>query len=103
MLGHPFVKMGAFLQTGLKLNPGQKGTKKLHQKYGDQLVCIRYRYDPEQKKRYKTVELIIEEIPWDPKPKRKELADKIVRLRIGAEEGNLQRRVKAAVIWIEKD
>ena len=96
--------MGVFLQTRLKLNPGKKGTKKLHQKYGDQLVCVRYRYDPEKQKRYKTVELIIDEIPWQPKPKRKELADKIVRLRIGIKERNLQKSVKAVGgIWKPKE
>jgi len=34
--------------------------------YGDQLVCVRYRYDAERKRRYKTVELIIDEVNWQP-------------------------------------
>jgi hypothetical protein len=33
---------------------------------GDRLVCVRYRYDEQQKKRCKTVELIVEEDGWEP-------------------------------------
>jgi hypothetical protein len=50
------------MRTRLKLNPGQRGTKKLVSQYGDRLVCVRYRYDAQQKKRFKTVELIVDEI-----------------------------------------
>lgn len=46
--------------------PGQKGTEKLVQKYGEQLICVRYRYDPLKQKRYKTVELIESEADWQP-------------------------------------
>lgn len=46
--------------------PGEKGTQALMQQYGEQLVCVRYRYDPVRKKRIKTVELIIAEQDWQP-------------------------------------
>ena len=46
--------------TRLKLKPGQKGTKALAEKYGDNLVCVRYRYDEASRIRIKTVELIVE-------------------------------------------
>ena len=46
--------------TRLKLKPGQKGTKALVAKYGDDLVCVRYRYDETGRNRIKTVELIVE-------------------------------------------
>ena len=46
--------------TRLKLLPGQKGTKALVEKYGDSLVCVRYRYDKAANTRIKTVELIVE-------------------------------------------
>ena len=46
--------------TRLKLKPGQKGTKALVAKYGDDLVCVRYRYDETGRTRIKTVELIVE-------------------------------------------
>jgi hypothetical protein len=39
------------MQTRLTLKPGQKGTNKLIAEYGDPLVCIGYRYDPQTKKR----------------------------------------------------
>jgi hypothetical protein len=55
------------IRTHLKLNPGQRGTKKLLAEYGDRLVCVRYRYNEAQKKRFKTVELIVEAIAWRPK------------------------------------
>jgi hypothetical protein len=48
------------------LPPGANGTKALVRKYGDQLVCVRYRYDKTTRKRYKTVELIVEEKDWQP-------------------------------------
>lgn len=46
--------------TRLKLKPGQKGTKALLEKYGSDLVCVRYRYDEASRTRIKTVELIEE-------------------------------------------
>lgn len=57
------------MQARLKLKPGQKGTKKLVELYGNRLVCVRYRYDEREQKRFKTVEIVVEEIPWTPKPK----------------------------------
>lgn len=46
------------------MKPGQNGTRKLIEKYGDRLVCVRYRYDRQYGKRYTTVELIEEESSW---------------------------------------
>jgi len=46
--------------------PGQPGAKALLKIYGDRLICVRYRYDREQRKRYKTGELIVEEAAWEP-------------------------------------
>lgn len=54
----------------LNLRPGQNGTKKLVDKYGDRLVSVRYRYDEQNGRRYKTVELIEEEASWTPSPGR---------------------------------
>lgn len=48
----------ARMKTRLKLKPGQKGTRKLVDIYGDALVCVRYRYDEESRARVKTVEII---------------------------------------------
>jgi len=52
------------MKVKLKLNPGDRGTKKLVAQYGEKLVCVRYRYDEERGRRLKTIELIIEDIPY---------------------------------------
>jgi len=52
------------MRVRLTLKPGQRGTKQLVEEYGDRLVCVRYRYDSERRKRYKTVELIVDEAEW---------------------------------------
>jgi len=81
--------------TSKKLNPGQPGTKRLVSQYGARLMCVRYRYDPVQGKRYKTVELIIEESPWKP-PARPFEDGEIVTVRIELNEINWRNRVKMA-------
>ncbi len=48
------------------IQAGQNGSKQLVNEYGDQLVCVRYRYDKKKQKRYKTIELIIDEQDWVP-------------------------------------
>ena len=48
------------------LRPGKKGTKKLVARFGDRLICVRYRYDARRRKRFTTVELIVEEADWTP-------------------------------------
>ena len=78
-----------------KLAPGQKGTKKLHEQFGDRLLCVRYRYDDQLRKRFKTVELIVEETAWTP-PARLLAANTIVGVRVELAEVQLQRKVKQA-------
>lgn len=80
------------MQTRLVLKPGQDGTKELVQKYGERLVCVRYRYDAEKRKRYKTIELIVDEKDWQPLPR----ADEVVGVRVAFEEYALRQRVKEA-------
>lgn len=46
------------------LKPGQKGTKRLVEQYGESLLCVRYRYDQKRGVRLKTVEIVVEERPW---------------------------------------
>jgi hypothetical protein len=48
------------------LKPGQKGTKRLVEQYGDALLCVRYRYDEKRSMRMKTVEIVVEERPFAP-------------------------------------
>ncbi|MCI0692173.1 hypothetical protein L0337_09245 [candidate division KSB1 bacterium] len=81
--------------TRRKLKPGQAGTRKLLAAYGEKLVCVRYRYDAANKRRMKTVELVIEESPWQPRP-AKIPPNEIMHLRIKYDEVALRNLVKAA-------
>ena len=45
------------------LKPDQKGTRRLVDKYGAALLCVRYRYDEKRGVRLKTVEIVVEEKP----------------------------------------
>jgi hypothetical protein len=57
------------MRTRLILKPGHRGSKKLLAEYGERLLCVRYRYDDEKRKRYKTVELIVAESDWQYQPR----------------------------------
>ncbi|MBI5301178.1 MAG: hypothetical protein HY868_03505 [Chloroflexi bacterium] len=83
------------MQTRLTLKSGQKGTKRLLAEYGDCLVCVRYRYDAQKKKRYKTVELIVEEMDWCPRPKRTK-GNPLAEIKVNWGEPEIARRVKQA-------
>jgi hypothetical protein len=83
------------MRTLLHLKPGKKGTKQLLAQYGDRLVCVRYRYDAQRKKRFKTVELIVAEREWEPPPPRF-AADALVGVRVGFAEVELREQVKQA-------
>lgn len=76
------------------LTPGQKGTKRLLKEYGDQLVCVRYRYDKHRQKRLKTIELVVDEQDWVPGVLMS--ADKRVKIRIGFGETELREQIKKA-------
>ena len=79
----------------LHLKPGQKGTRQLVAKYGERLVCVRYRYDPARRKRFKTAEIIVSERDWEPTPPRF-ANDQIVGVRVAFEEVDVRERVKQA-------
>jgi hypothetical protein len=68
------------MKTRLILKPGQPGTKRLVEKYGESLVCVRFRYDAESRQRLKTVELLVEKTDWNP-PQRYD-AEALVPVRI---------------------
>jgi hypothetical protein len=75
--------------------PGKPGTKQALDKYGDRLLCVRYRIDPHKSLKYKTVELIEKEIPYKRKSYRIPVNKKL-NIRIFANELNLRRIVKEA-------
>ena len=81
------------MKVGRIVSPGQPGTKKLVERYGDNLLCVRYRYDDQKKTMYKTIEIIIDEKPWQgksPKVPNHETAD----IRISFNEVELRSRIK---------
>lgn len=79
--------------TRLKLKPGQKGTKALVEKYGDTLVCVRYRYDESSRTRIKTVELIVEKKELSSKQNKLE-DEALVPVQIAFSETNLKKMAK---------
>ena len=82
------------MQIKTTMAPGQNGTKKLLKEYGDQLVCVRYRYDKARQKRLKTIELIVDVQDWIPGviiP-----VDRKVPLKIDFGEADLRDKVKSA-------
>ena len=72
------------------LEPDQPGAVRLTQKYGDALLCVRYRQDALGLVRYTTVELIVDEAQISAKSKR------VVGVRVEYAEESLRARVRGA-------
>ena len=87
--------MSSTRRVRLHLKPGQKGTKLLLEQYGDRLICVRYRYDAQQKKRFKTVELIVAERDWEP-PRPRFAPEQIVGIRVAFADVAVRDQVKQA-------
>jgi hypothetical protein len=84
-----------------RLSPGAAGTRRLLDRYGDALVCVRYREDQNGNSRYTTIELIVDRRPA--KPPRKATPQPAATpqpvtafVRINYDEEDLRQRVKAA-------
>ncbi len=69
------------------IQPGKAGSKNLLNEYGERLVCVRYRVDDEAKKRYTTVELIVNEKP---------MIDTRVWISLKFDEGSLRKQLMEA-------
>lgn len=80
------------MRTRVILKPGQRGTKRLVEQYGAELVCVRYRYDEAQGKRFKTVELVVEECDWQPAI----AADTMIGVQVALRETDIQHKVRQA-------
>lgn len=80
-----------------KLNPDQHGARRLAERFGDRLVCVRYRTDAASGRRFTTVELLVEERqPAAPEP-----ATALVRLNWN--ETELRRAIKAhGGVWLQE-
>ena len=76
------------------LRPGAKGTLRLQLKYGRALLCVRYVDDLARGKRYKTVELIVDEQPL--RAKAPHAPEDIVNVKIAVSENELRHRAKAS-------
>jgi hypothetical protein len=89
------------METRLTLRPGQPGTRKLVEQYGERLLRVRYVYDAERRRRLKTVELVLEAVPWEPRPRRpRRHDDDVVYVRIAYHETELRERAKRlGAIW----
>lgn len=81
------------MKSRLNLKPGQKGTKKLVEQCGRSLLYVRYRYDEHRGVRLKTVELVVEEKPWNPKMPLRD--GDMVPVRIAYGEIDLRDQLKA--------
>jgi len=86
------------MEVGKVLRPGDKGTKRILHTYGDRLICVRYRYDKKNKKRFTTAEIIIDEKPWihsPASPNRQEIEPGRVLIRVSYSETELRAKVKS--------
>ncbi|HEX5802247.1 MAG TPA: hypothetical protein VFY24_04440 [Azospira sp.] len=78
-----------------RLKPGAPGTKRLLERYGSALVCVRYRLDGESGRRFTTIEIAVEERPAP--------ANRDVWVRVGYEETELRLKIKKAGGTWDKD
>ena len=81
------------------LKPGEQGTRHLLNKYGDRLVCVRYRNGMDGAQRYTTVELVVDSRPvagnsqpWKAPPRDN---TRIAKIRVGYHETELRERLRA--------
>jgi hypothetical protein len=89
------------METRFTRRASESRTKKLLARYGESLICVRYRYDPERRLRHKTVELIVESMPWQPRARRgRRRDDDIVAVRIAWDESDLREGAKRlGAVW----
>jgi hypothetical protein len=74
-----------------RLAPHEPGTLKFTRRYGDALLCVRYRHDASGTHRYTTVELIVDDAPIIPRGQ----PDDTVGVRIDPDQSALRSRVYA--------
>ena len=78
------------LRVGQTLRPGQRGTRRYVERFGDRLVAVRYRYDAARQCRATTVEVVVEAGAWRPSVR----ADDTVAVRVEWREADVAGRVK---------
>jgi len=77
-----------------KLKPGNPGTLRWKEQFGDKLLCVRYRLDESGEKRYTTVEILVDVRAT--KKKSPAESDRMVFLRAGVGEKDIQKLIKDA-------
>jgi hypothetical protein len=90
---------GHGMHTNTTIQPGRRGAKQFVEQYGDRLVCVRYRSDEQRRKRFKTIELIVDEWSWEP-PAPQRTKDSIVSVKVAFSEKALRQQIKeAGGVW----
>lgn len=74
-----------------RLRASQHGAIKWARRYGDSLVCVRYRHDAQGGYRYTTIELVVDEAPITSRAR----PDDIVMIQIDLDEANLQKLARS--------
>lgn len=64
------------------------------EKYGEDLYCVRYRYDHTLKRKIITVELIVEESHWEQNSDKIPL-NKLMPVQVGYDEVRIRKLVKS--------
>jgi len=83
------------------VRPGRPGTLKYVRRFGDLLVCVRYRYDTKRGLRFTTAEIVVDERPWragdsfDLSLSRIDPPESVL-VRVGYHETQLRARVRGA-------
>lgn len=81
--------MNTFGKVGQAILPQQHGARRWAEQYGQQLVTVRYRYDPVSGLRHTTVEIVVESAPWKPAVPATAL------IHVAYEEEDLRRQLRA--------
>ena len=89
--GRPMLKE---MKTQTHLKPGQNGTKRLVERFGDSLLCVRYRYDQSRGVWLKTVEIVVEEKEFKSSLKYRD--EDIVPIIVAYSENVLRDKLKSA-------
>ncbi|GAA5160450.1 hypothetical protein [Viridibacterium curvum] len=89
-----------------KLHPGDAGTLKLAERYGRDLVCVRYRETEDGSQRLTTIEIVVDvrdkrDVRKSPHPRPK--SDDLVRVKVLPSEFRLRQRLHAYGARCEPD
>ncbi len=77
------------------MKPGRRGTKRLLARYGERLVCVRYRLDQGTGRQFKAVELIVDDVGAT-RLAGPRVAKRVVSLRVERWELAVRQAVKRA-------